>query len=123
MNLNIEKKQIDLINEFISVHRTCNHCLELHRRGRSDLLPTSRNLVDDKGKSSLFRLKQMCHDLFRNGVEVSYKEKFYDITVGYIFHEAMKLRECIYQLEYYKPRYNMLGQLPGADPGREEGDP
>ncbi len=64
--------------------------------------------MDDRGKSCLYRLKQMCHDLFRNADEAAYKEKFYDITVGYIFHEAMKLRECIYQLEYYKPQYTML---------------
>lgn len=119
MNLNIEKKQIDLINEFISVHRTCNHCLEWHRRG--DLTFSDvEELVDDKGKSSLFRLKQMCHDLFRNGAEVSYKEKFYDITVGYIFHEAMKLRECIYQLEYYNPRYSMLVSSPELTPAEKK---
>ena len=64
--------------------------------------------VDDRGKSCLYRLKQMCHELFRNTAEAAYKEKFFDITVGYIFHEAMKLRECIYQLEYYKPQYDML---------------
>ena len=111
MNLNIEKKQIDLINEFICVHRTCNHCLELHRRG--DLTFSDvEEFVDDRGKSSLYRLKQMCHDLFRNAAEVAYKEKFYDITVGYIFHEAMKLRECIYQLEYYKPAATACSSAP-----------
>jgi hypothetical protein len=66
------------------------------------------DFVDDRGKSCLYRLKQMCHELFRNTSEAAYKEKFYDITVGYIFHEAMKLRECIYQLEHYKPQYTML---------------
>ena len=64
--------------------------------------------VDDRGKSCLYRLKQMCHELFRNADEASYKKKFYDITVGYIFHEAMKIRENIYQLEYYKPQYTTL---------------
>ncbi len=119
MNLNIEKKQIDLVNEFISVYRTCGRCLDLHRRGQLTFAEVDE-LVDDKGKSSLFRLKQMCHELFRNAVEVSYKEKFYDITVGYIFHEAMKLRECIYQLEYYKPRYNMLVSSPELTPAEKK---
>ncbi len=107
MNLNTEKKQIDLINESICVFKTCNHCIDLHKRGQLTFL-TVEDFVDDRGKSCLYRLKQMCHDLFRNTHEASYKEKFYDITVGYIFHEAMKLRECIYQLEYYKPEYNLL---------------
>jgi hypothetical protein len=106
-NLNLEKKQIDLINESICVFKTCNHCIDLHKNGDLTFLMIE-DFVDDRGKSCLYRLKQMCHELFRNAEEVAYKEKFYDITVGYIFHEAMKLRECIYQLEYYKPQYSML---------------
>ena len=107
MNLNIEKKQIDLIRESICVHTTYGQCMELHRRGALSF-PEVEEFVDDRGESCLYRLKQLCHELFRNAVEAAYKEKFYDITVGYIFHEAMKLRECIYQLEYYKPQYALL---------------
>lgn len=33
MNLNIEKKQIDLISESICVHTIYGQCMELHRRG------------------------------------------------------------------------------------------
>ncbi len=61
-------------------------------------------LVDDRGKSHLFQLKEMSHELFRNSDDASYKEKLYDMTIGYIFHEAMKLRENMYQLEYYRPQ-------------------
>jgi hypothetical protein len=63
--------------------------------------------VDDRGKSCLFRLKEMCHELFRNSEAANYKEKLYDMTVGYIFHEAMILRENLYQLEYYKPKCDL----------------
>jgi hypothetical protein len=106
-NLNIEKKQIDLIRESISVYTTCMHCIDLYR---SRLLTFSdiEEFVDDRGKSCLYRLKQMCHELFRNDEGAVYKEKFYDIAVGYIFHEAMKLREIVYQLEYYGPQYDLL---------------
>jgi len=62
----------------------------------------------------------MCHELFRNTPGAAYKEKFFDITVGYIFHEAMKLRECIYQLEYYKPQYNMLISSPELTPAEKK---
>ena len=103
---NIEKKQIDLIKESICVFARCEECRELFRRG--DLSFSSiEDFVDDRGKSCLFRLKEMCHDLFRNSTEASYKEKLYDITVGYIFHEAMKLRENLYQIEYYKPKHEI----------------
>ncbi len=104
---NLEKKQIDLIKESLSVHDFCMEVMALYAKGE---LSFSRmeEFVDDRGKSCLYRLKQMSHELFRNAEEASYREKFYDITVGYIFHEAMKLRENVYQLEYYKPQYETL---------------
>ncbi|OPY61154.1 MAG: hypothetical protein A4E57_04269 [Syntrophorhabdaceae bacterium PtaU1.Bin034] len=119
MNLNIEKKQIDLINESICVYKTCNHCIDLHKKGQLSFSEVGE-FVDDRGKSCLYRLKQMCHELFRNTVEAAYKEKFYDIAVGYIFHEAMKLRECIYQLEYYKPEYHTLVTSSELTPGERK---
>ncbi|HUJ90618.1 MAG TPA: hypothetical protein VLX12_10510 [Syntrophorhabdales bacterium] len=104
---NLEKKQIDLIKESLSVHDFCIEVIALYARSQ---LSFSRmeEFVDDRGKSCLYRLKQMSHELFRSAEEATYREKFYDITVGYIFHEAMKLRENVYQLEYYKPQYETL---------------
>jgi len=63
--------------------------------------------VDDKGQSLLYNLKEQCHFLYR------YKEKkpihknqwLLDLVIGSIFHEAMKLRENIYQMEVYRPKY------------------
>jgi hypothetical protein len=63
--------------------------------------------VDDKGKSLLYNLKEQCHSHYR------YKEKMpihknqwlLDLVIGSIFHEAMKLRENIYQMEVYRPKY------------------
>lgn len=106
-NLNLEKKQIDLVRESLAVYKTCNECIDLFRKGELRF-SVMEEFVDDRGVSCLYRLKQMCHDLFRNAEEAAYKEKFYDMTVGYIFHEAMKLRENVYQLEYYTPLYNAL---------------
>jgi hypothetical protein len=106
-NLNLEKKQIDLVRESLAVYKTCNECIDLFRKGELRF-SVMEEFVDDRGVSCLYRLKQMCHDLFRNAEEAAYKEKFYDMTVGYIFHEAMKLRENIYQLEYYTPLYSAL---------------
>ncbi len=97
------KKQIDLISESICVEIQCLHCLDLHKKGEL-CFSIIEEFIDDRGRSCLFRLKEMCHDLFRNSNYATYKEKLYDITVGYTFHEAMKLRENLYQLEYYRPR-------------------
>lgn len=104
--INIEKKQIDLIEESICVFTRCTEYRMLFKEGKLRFASVE-DFVDDRGKSCLFRLKEMCHELFRNSDDATYREKLYDITVGYIFHEAMKLRENLYQLEYYKPRYDV----------------
>jgi tetratricopeptide (TPR) repeat protein len=65
------------------------------------------NWVDEKGQSLLYNLKEKSHFLFRHtGKEASQeKEWLLDLAIGSIFHEAMKLRENIYQMEVYRPRY------------------
>jgi len=65
------------------------------------------NWVDDKGQSLLYNAKEQCHDIFRY-VETGpfhKKEWLLDLAIGSIFHEAMKLRENIYQIEVYRPKY------------------
>lgn len=100
---NLEKKQIDLIKASISVYEKCIQCRSLFD-SKNVCFADIEEFVDDRGKSHLFHLKEMSHELFRNSQDASYKEKLYDITVGYIFHEAMKLRENMYQIEYYRPQ-------------------
>lgn len=106
---NLEKKQIDLIKESICVYTKCVECKTLFKKNQLSFT-NIEEFVDDKGKSCLFRLKEMCHELFRTSDEAHYKEKLYDITVGYIFHEAMKLRENLYQLEYYRPNRDNVSE-------------
>jgi len=100
---NLEKKQIDLIKESIGVYEKCIECRSLFD-SKNLCFANIEEFVDDRGKSHLFHLKEMSHELFRNSNDASYKETLYDITIGYIFHEAMKLRENMYQLEYYRPQ-------------------
>jgi hypothetical protein len=100
---NLEKKQIDLIKASIGVYEKCIECRSLFD-SKDICFANIEEFVDDRGKSHLFHLKEMGHELFRNSNDASYKEKLYDITIGYIFHEAMKLRENMYQLEYYRPQ-------------------
>jgi tetratricopeptide (TPR) repeat protein len=65
------------------------------------------NWVDDRGRSLLYNLKEQSHSLFRAGAKgpVHRNEWLLDLAIGSIFHEAMKLRENIYQMEVYRPRY------------------
>ncbi|OPY78065.1 MAG: hypothetical protein A4E64_00918 [Syntrophorhabdus sp. PtaU1.Bin058] len=106
---NLEKKQIDLVRESICVYEKCMECRGLFKAGQLGFA-SIEDFVDDRGKSCLYRLKEMCHELYRNSDDAGYKEKLYDITVGYIFHEAMKMRESLYQLEYYKPHCDIAVQ-------------
>ena len=54
----------------------------------------------------LFRLKERCHALFRAGAfgDDLPRVALFDLAVGSLFHEAMKLRENFYQLEVYAPK-------------------
>ncbi|MCX8021772.1 MAG: hypothetical protein N2745_03270 [Syntrophorhabdaceae bacterium] len=112
---NLEKRQIDLIKETICVYEKCLECKRLFQNN-SLCFANVREFVDDKGESCLFRLKEMCHSLYKDTDATDYKEKLFAITVGYIFHEAMILRENLYQLEFYKPHYERVtGELTGVE--------
>lgn len=65
------------------------------------------NWVDDKGQSLLYNLKEQCHSLFQymGKGPIHKNEWLLDLAIGSIFHEAMKLRENIYQMEVYRPKY------------------
>lgn len=102
--INLEKNKIDLIKESICVYKKCMECRNLYKN-KALCFSHIEDFVDDRGRSCLYRLKEMCHTLYRKSNDATYKEKIYDMTVGYIFHEAMKLRENLYQLEYYRPNY------------------
>lgn len=63
--------------------------------------------VDDKGRSLLYDLKERSHSFcrYKNKRPLSRSEWLLDLVIGSIFHEAMKLRENIYQMEVYQPMY------------------
>jgi len=67
-------------------------------------------ISDKKPELPLYRLKESCHALFRDpsGTPCSDEEKLLDLAVGSIFHEAMKIRENLYQIEVYKPHYTRI---------------
>lgn len=55
-------------------------------------------------KGPLWNLKEQSHRLYRkNRSATSLYENLFDWVVGSIFHESMKLKEDIYQIESYKP--------------------
>ncbi|MCK5422139.1 MAG: tetratricopeptide repeat protein, partial [Deltaproteobacteria bacterium] len=60
-------------------------------------------------KGPLWNLKDNCHNIFRKSEsKISLSEYLFDWTLGSIFHEGVKLKEDVYQLEVYLPSYDKI---------------
>jgi len=62
-------------------------------------------------EGDLFALKEECHALFRKGQspEAEFSSgALFDILVGSLFHQMMKVKENTYQIERYAPMYGSL---------------
>lgn len=92
---------VDIVREFLSVYGLLRRIFERQQAGALRFEEVQA-LAGDNESSALFRLKERCHGLFRAG-EVG-GEALFDLAVGSLFHEAMKLRENLYQLEVYAPK-------------------
>jgi hypothetical protein len=109
---------VGIVRDFLAAHHLMQDLFARNRDGTlrfEDL----RELVGDDERSVLFRLKERCHAAFRNSREVSdqalHREALFDLAVGSLFHEAMKLREDFYQREVYGPRVRSLKSRASGD--------
>jgi len=68
--------------------------------------------IDSLVEKELFELKEECHWLFRSeersGTVKSRSAMLFDILVGSLFHQCMKVKENSYQVEQYEPKYAAL---------------
>ncbi|MBP1713133.1 MAG: hypothetical protein H6Q42_1336 [Deltaproteobacteria bacterium] len=100
-----DRKVVTIVYSFLHAIRIFRQMENGYKAGSLKFSDLS-NFVDDRGQSFLFTLKTACHDLFRqNSSSPTEREQIFDLTVGSIFHLAMKLREDLYQLEFYGPKY------------------
>ncbi|HEY8120047.1 MAG TPA: hypothetical protein VII78_01915 [Myxococcota bacterium] len=113
-----ESAIVDIAREFLAVHRELRRIAQHEAAGtlRFDQL---RDFVGDDERSVLFRLKERCHGLFRGDsagapLEIGASALF-DLAVGSLFHEAMKLRENLYQADVYAPKVAALRATGVAD--------
>ncbi|HSJ95832.1 MAG TPA: hypothetical protein VLC53_02095 [Myxococcota bacterium] len=114
---------VDIAREFLLAHRELRRLFERHRLGSLRWEEVQR-LVGDDEASVLFRLKERSHALFRSGdagAELP-RVALFDLAVGSLFHEAMKLRENFYQLEVYAPKVEAarIDAAPGSEALFEE---
>lgn len=113
---------VQLVREFLSAHAELSALFAAHAPDEipfADVLA----LVGGDDHSVLYRLKEGSHQLFReDGEAVSAavrREAIFDLAVGSLFHEAMKLRECLYQCEFYAPRIAALREVTEDDESAE----
>lgn len=77
--------------------------------------PMQFDPIDLFVERTLFGLKEECHALFRKAGrpagEVLFGEDLFDVLIGSIFHETMKIKENCYILEHYGPAYQAMAGL------------
>jgi len=100
-----------IVREFLTAHAELLDLFETHA---PDEIPfaTLRLLVGDDDRAVLYRLKERSHRLFRvekpTATQSVRREALFDLAIGSLFHESMKLRESLYQREVYAPRVAAL---------------
>lgn len=117
----VDPRLVDITREFLFAHQLVRRLLERYRQGRLRF-DELQELVGDGEGSVLFRLKECCHARFRNasptGDASMTRGALFDLAVGSLFHEAMKLRENFYQLSSYGPKVRALRSTAGPDADR-----
>jgi len=102
---------VDLVRDFLVVHRSMSKLVDAYRQGELEFAEVER-LVRSDESSALYRMKERSHAIFRIDAATSILEvqtaALFDLAVGSLFHESMKLRENLYQQEFYLPRIHAL---------------
>jgi tetratricopeptide (TPR) repeat protein len=103
---NRSRNLLEMVRRLLLAEVAFQEIFEKYKEGKLRFSDVG-NWVDDRGRSLLYKLKEQSHSLFRVGAKgpVHRNEWLLDLAIGSIFHEAMKLRENIYQMEVYRPRY------------------
>ena len=112
---------VDIARDFLAVRRELRR-IAAHAGAGTLSFDELRRFVGDDERSALFRLKERCHALYRgdaaNGELEIGASALFDLAVGSLFHEAMKLRENLYQADVYAPK---VAQLRAAGVSDESG--
>mgnify|MGYP001318692514 CR=1 FL=1 len=99
---------VQLLQEFLAASSAMRDLLENSAGSELQLERVAAVVGDDEG-SVLYRLKEQSHSLFRSEVLASAavrREALFDLTIGSLFHEAMKLRgicSSFHRLRFFCP--------------------
>jgi len=101
-----KQRIVEIVSDVLRAVVVHKSIVGFHRDGKLRFTHIEE-LIDDRGQSILYRLKENCHALFRHPNDGASDDggKLIDLAIGSIFHEAMKLRENLYQVDTYRPQY------------------
>jgi hypothetical protein len=102
-----ESAIVDIARDFLAAHRALR-AIAASEAASVLRFAELRVFVGDDERSVLFRLKERCHALFRGDDSEIGASALFDLAVGSLFHEAMKLREHVYQADVYAPKVAAL---------------
>lgn len=103
---------VDTVLQFLKATHTFHRLYAQYRRGLLSFGEWAK-FVDDRGESVLFNLKERSQQIYQHGpFRITEKEQIFDLTIRSIFHLAMKLREDLYTLEIFAPKYAELRKIP-----------
>ena len=99
---------VEIVRDFLCAHRELRSIAALHRSGELRF-ERVQGLVGDGEEAVLFRLKERCHELFRDDGQARVgRGALLDLAIGALFHECMKFRENFYQHAVYGPKVRAL---------------
>lgn len=102
---------VDVLRDFLVAQEMLAELVEAHDADRLVFEDVAAWASDD-ASTVLFRLKEHCHALLHSEGPVDAGDigpaELLDLVVGSLFHEAMKLRENLYQVEAYATRFEKL---------------
>lgn len=109
----------DVLRDFCISSKELEACFTSYEHEGRIGFPSLRDLIgQEMNKGLLWRLKDTAHLLFRHGEE-GLLGRFLDWGLGYIFHEAVKLKEDAHQLENYAPWFSDIAASPLDETERE----
>lgn len=101
----------DVVRDFCLASRELEREFRMFdRTGHVDFATLKNLLGHEMNKGLLWRLKDTAHVLFKHDrvADAETLGHFLDWSVGYIFHDAIKLKEDAYQQQNYAPWFRQL---------------
>jgi hypothetical protein len=99
----------DVFRDFCIVHRELDRQFQSYDKSGVVSFEFMRDLLgEEMNKGQLWRLKDTAHLLFRSSEKEQLVGRYLDWSIGYIFHECIKLKEDAYQRQIYGPWFEQI---------------